>query len=78
MAARTTHEIRTATERREASIHAVTLAKVEQILPNVRLLRLRPQRLIDDEELVKAGDSTSGRQTSLIVSLQYSSFQANG
>lgn len=67
MAARTTHEERTATERREAGIHAVTLAKAEQILPNIRLLRLKPQKLTDDEEPVKARAGTSGRQPSLIA-----------
>lgn len=78
MAAQITHEERTATECRQASIHAVTLATVEQILPNIRLLRLKAQRLSDDKELVKARDGTSRRQTSLILSVQYSSFQANG
>lgn len=69
MAARTTHEERTATERREAGIHVATLAKVEQVLPNIRLLRLRPGRLADDEEPVKARDGTGGRQPPLIAYL---------
>lgn len=78
MMARITHEERTATERREASIHAVTIAKVDQILPNIRLLRLKPQRSTEEEAMVKARNSTSRRRTLLIVSLQYSSFQGNG
>lgn len=69
MAAPMTHEERTATERRQASIHAVTLATVEQILPNIRLLRLKPQRLASDEGVVKAREGPSGRRTSLILSV---------
>ncbi len=69
MMARITHEERTATERREASIHAVTIAKVDQILPNIRLLRLKPQRSTEDEATVKARNGSSRQRTLLIVSL---------
>lgn len=56
MAARTTHEERTATERREVDIHAVTISKAEQILPKVRLIRLKPQTPTIEKDSLKARD----------------------
>lgn len=56
MAARTTHEERTATEQREAGTHAVKIFKIEQILPNVRLIRLKPQTSTNETDSLKARD----------------------
>ena len=41
MASRSTHEERTAAERREPGMHRVTLHKIEQVSETVRLLQLR-------------------------------------
>lgn len=51
-----THEERTASDRREACIHAVTLAKVEQSVRRVRLIRLKPQKLTKDENPLNVRD----------------------
>ena len=53
MTLRTTHEQRTAAERREAGLHAVTLGHIGQINRDVRLLKLNPDTL-DHGDPIKA------------------------
>ena len=43
MTSKTSHEERTAADRRESVMHTVVLEKIEQINQNIRLLRLRPR-----------------------------------
>ena len=58
MTSRATHEQRTATECRESGIHAVTLANIEQINHEIRLLQLRPD-MQDHGNPIKARAPTS-------------------
>ncbi len=78
MTSRTTHEERTAAERLEAGIHAVTLSRIEQHNSRVRILRLRPLRSKGDESM-KARDLTQrGISVADCLPLQYSSFRGSG